>query len=235
MEEPEYKLGPEPPSMAWLLTFADLISLLLTFFILLYSMKTIDAQDWEAITGAFDSTFSIEDPIIETNPNQVNTIEKIDSMKGDNLDYIASILRTRFSHDPILTATEVKRNRAEDTLILNLPSKLLFNSGSAKMKEEGVDTMVNLGDLLLNMDNKIEVAGHTDPNPINTAEFPTNWELSAVRALKVAKALKAQGITSDIPAVAYGDTRFYLLDANKSVLERYKEARRVEIIIYGKR
>lgn len=235
MEEPEYKLGPEPPSMAWLLTFADLISLLLTFFILLYSMKAIKPQEWESLRGAFDSTFSIKEEIVETKPNKTDTIEKLDSLVADNLDYLASILKTRFHGDEVLKATEVNRDIELDTLILNLPSKLLFDPGSATMKDIGRETMANLGDLLRHVDNRIEVAGHTDPNPINTDDFPTNWELSAVRALRVAEALAEQGMESLIPAVAYSDTRFHLLDKNKSVLERYKEARRVEIIIHGKK
>jgi chemotaxis protein MotB len=235
MDEPEIKLGPPPPSMAWLLTFADLISLLLTFFILLYSMKVIDAQEWESLRGAFDRTFSVKEEIVETKPNKTDTVEKIDSLKADNLDYLASILKTRFLDDAVLKATEITRDLELDTLILNMPSKLLFDSGSAKMKQSGKETMANLGDLLRHVDNRIEIAGHTDPNPINTSDFPTNWELSAVRALRVAESLKSQGIESNIPAVAYAETRFYLLDNNKSVIQRYQEARRVEIIIHGKK
>jgi chemotaxis protein MotB len=235
MDEPIVKLGPEPPSMKWLLTFADLISLLLTFFILLFSMKVIDAQQWESLRGAFDSTFSVQEVIIDTKPVETDSIEKIDSLKADNLDYLATILKTRFHSDPVLAATEVHRNVVLDTLTLNLPSKLLFDSGSANMKQTGTQTMANLGDLLRHVDNRIEVAGHTDPNPINTSEFPTNWELSAVRALNVAEALMRQGIESYIPAVAYSDTRFHLLDSDKSMIERYQEARRVEIIIHGKK
>lgn len=235
MSEPEIKLGPEPPSMAWLLTFADLISLLLTFFILLYSMKVIDAQEWEALRGAFDSTFSIKEEIIKTKPNQTDTIEKIDSLVADNLDYLSTILKTRFMHDKVLMATDVQRNVEANTLILNIPSKLLFDSGSSSMKKLGKQTMANLGDVLRHVDNQIEVAGHTDPNPINTSTFPTNWELSAVRALRVAEALKHQGVESKIPTVAYANTRFHLLDKNIPSLERYQIARRVEIIIHGKK
>lgn len=234
MNEPEVKLGPAPPSMAWLLTFADLISLLLTFFILLYSMKVIDAQEWESLRGAFDSTFNVKEEIVETKPDKVDTIEKLDSMRGDNLDYLATILQTRFHHDPVLKATQVLRDQQLDTLTLNLPSKLVFTAGSAEMSDKGKETMANLGDLLRHMDNRIEIAGHTDPNPINTVQFPTNWELSAIRALRVAEALKAQGIESNIPSVAYADSRFYMLDVNISAIERYQQARRVEVIIHGK-
>lgn len=223
----------EKPSMDWLLTFADLVSLLITFFVLLYSMKVVETQQWEALKGSFSGVFSIREKVIDINPTQDATVEKIDPFKADNLDYINTLLNTRFHANEVLKQAKIEKIDQGTKLVISLPTNILFDPGATEVNEDGASSLAEFGDALRHLDNRIEVAGHTDPFPTNSEEFPTNWELAMVRAIRVATILKEQGIESHITAVSFAHSRFDELDRMKPLDERYEEARRVEIIIFN--
>lgn len=223
----------QKPSMDWLLTFADLISLLITFFVLLYSMKVVETQKWEELKGSFSGVFSLQEQIIHSKPNQNLAIEQINPFKADNLDYINTLLHTRFRQNEVLKQATIVKDTKEDKLVISLPTSILFDPGAIKVNAEGEASLAEFGDALRHLDNRIEVAGHTDPFPTNTEAFPTNWELAMVRAIRVADIIQAQGIEGFITTVSYAHSRFGELDKMKSLEERYEEARRVEISIFG--
>lgn len=225
---------PEPPSMAWLLTFADLVSLLITFFVLLYSMKVTDAQKWEEIKGSFDGVFSVKEPIFDTQPDRSTTVEKIDPLAADNLDYIYNILERDFKKSEFLSKSELEVDRERQILKVVLPSATIFASGNAQMINAGQGTLQELGDMLRHFDNRIEVAGHTDPLPVGSnSPYPTNWELAMMRSIRVAKMLEEQGIMGPIEVVSYGSGQYSKLDYRIPRAERMKMSRRVEIIIHS--
>ena len=92
MSDEDEGMNPEPPSMDWLLTFADLVSLLITFFVLLYSMKVVDVQKWDELKGSFSGVFSIREPIYKVSPDKDTSVEKIDPLKSDSLEYVEKLL-----------------------------------------------------------------------------------------------------------------------------------------------
>lgn len=229
----EEEIKTEKPNMDWLLTFADLISLLICFFVLLYSMKVVDTQKWDELKGSFSGVFSIREPIFHVKPNQDSAVEKIDPFKADNLDYINTLLNTRFKQNAVLNQASIQKDADTNSLIISLPTNVLFEAGSVTVKDEGVMSLAEFGDSLRHLDNRIEIAGHTDPFPTNTSDFPTNWELAMVRAINVANVLQDQGIEGRIATISYGHSRFHEVSKMKSLEERYEDARRVEIIIHG--
>ena len=83
------------------------------------------------------------------------------------------------------------------------------------------------------MDNRIVVAVHTDPTHTATKQFPSNWELTMIRAIRVAEIMEAQGIVKSIVTTAEGASHFDEIAPNLPIAERYKLARRIEIILYG--
>ena len=224
---------PAAPGMAWLLTFADLVSLMLTFFILLYSMKVIDAKKWESLRGAMNDTFNVQEPIVELKPDQRHSIEKFDPIRADGLFYVRNLLQTRFAANELLKNASLRHDRDRDTLVISLPSQLLFNSGDDTLRAEGAAALAALGDSLRHLDNTIEIAGHTDPNPIATAKFPSNWELSVMRGVRVMETLRAQGVNQNMQVMGFGASRFEDTPTETGLLERYARARRVDIIIHG--
>ena len=223
----------EPPNMAWMLTFADLVSLLITFFVLLYSMKDVNETKWNELTGTFQNVFEIRKKVMDARPDNYKSVESIDNIQSDNLIYIQQVLSTRFQDDPVLRNVTSEPVEGKDALAISLPSNLLFDSGSVVMKEIGAKAIRRLGDILRHLDNRVEVGGHTDPLPISTLEFPTNWELAMLRAMTVARVLQQQGVGENIMAVSYGDSRFNQIDPYLSEVERYQRSRRVDIIVFG--
>ena len=226
-KNPRLKNG--PPSDAWLITFADLVSLLITFFVLLFSMKNIDAQRWQDIRGALSGALSFEE-LTQKNVDTDN-IETITLIQADNLAYLKAILEQRFKSDATLREASLTLNPLGDELRISVPSRLLFKTGSATLVPQGDDAIGRLGDMLRNIDNSIVVAGHTDPVPIQGGVYETNWELSMLRAVGVLKKLRATGVVSPMQALGYADSRFDMIQSDLPVTMRYLKARRVEIII----
>ena len=233
MSDDDDVVKPDKPSMDWLLTFADLVSLLITFFVLLYSMKVIDTQRWDEMKGSFSGVFSIREAIVFHQPDKTTTVEKVDSATADNLDYIQSLMMKRFKENKVLQFAAMDRNYELDRLTITLPSSILFESGGVELKKEGQEAMLLLGEVMLYLDNRIEVGGHTDPYPISNIAYPTNWELAMVRSIRVAENLESQGVPGPIVAVSYAASRFDQLDETLKSAERYEKARRVDLIIHG--
>ncbi|MGB5524961.1 MAG: flagellar motor protein MotB, partial [Polyangiales bacterium] len=94
-------------------------------------------------------------------------------------------------------------------MVIELPEAVLFASGSAKLKTEGVRVLAELGPVLASIKGReFQVGGHTDNKPIRTKRFPSNWELSGARALDVGKLLVEYGVPANrLSAAAYGDTQ----------------------------
>ena len=225
---------PEPPNMAWLLTFADLVSLLITFFVLLYSMKTVDQSQWDILRGALEGVFADEEAVVVIHPEEFKSVDTIQSFPADSLPYLENVLKTEFRLDPVLGNMRTEYDTVQDILTLSLPSSLLFQEGDANLQRAGRVAMIKLADKLRHLDNRIHVAGHTDPSPPKDEDIPTNWELAMLRAIDVVQLFYERGVSQNVPAFSYGDSRFEDEDSQLfSTAERYMRARRVDVLIYG--
>lgn len=115
-------------------------------------------------------------------------------------------------------------------IVITIPDQVLFNSGEAAVRPEALRFLEGLGAAILELDRHTRVEGHTDNVPIRTAQFPSNWELSAARAVMVVRVLsELYGVPADhLAAVGHADTR--PVTANLDAKQRAKN-RRVEVII----
>lgn len=115
-------------------------------------------------------------------------------------------------------------------IVLTLPDTVLFRSGESVLRPEARPFLQAVGEVLIELDRHVRVEGHTDNVPISTAQFPSNWELSATRAVTVVRALSEQyGVqTNRLTAVGHADSRF--LTDNLTPEHRAKN-RRVEIVV----
>jgi chemotaxis protein MotB len=224
---------PEPPDMAWLLTFADLVSLLITFFVLLYSMKVVDESRWDVLKGALSGVFAREEAVVVIHPEEFDSSQVLTQFPADSLPYLENVLKVEFKNDPVLGALGTVYNPGEDSLTLSIPSTMLFETGEIRLKREGRIAIIKLADKLRHLDNRIHVEGHSDPAPFGREDVPTNWELAMLRAIMVAQVLHERGVQRNVPAFSYGDSRFGKIDSNLPEAERYTRARRVDIVIYG--
>lgn len=225
--------NPSSGQPAWLVTFADLLSLLLTFFVMLFSTLTMDTQKFDKIRGSLKDVFQSVAPLAVSAGLEESAPSEITLAPADNLDYIRSVLQQRFHHDPLLASSRLVRNTQHNTLNVMMPSQLLFAPGSATLTPEGADVVQHIASLLANLDNGVEVSGHTDAAPIQTDTFPSNWELSLARAQTVANILRAKGVLGSLTATGYANSRMNHIDPALSTPERDDAARRVELVIHG--
>jgi chemotaxis protein MotB len=227
----EDSLMQEPPKAnnAWMVIFADLTALLLTFFVLLFSMSSINVAEWEEVITAFSSKLG---PNFESDQGQEGSTLGVETTfvpKAVDLDYLNNILTSKLSNDPVLGRATIRR--LEDRMVISLPSDALFQPSSALLTEQALGAVRLLGDALLVVGNRIDVAGHTDPRPISTWEYPSNWELSLARAVSVAASFRQAGYSSPVTAIGYGDSRYDEIPEHLEEGEKLLKARRVDIII----
>ena len=109
----------------------------------------------------------------------------------------------------MIDSGKLKVRIVRNKMVIELPEAVLFASGSAKLKTEGVRVLAELGPVLASIKGReFQVGGHTDNKPIRTKRFPSNWELSGARSLDVGKLLAEYGVPANrLSAAAYGDTQ----------------------------
>ena len=220
-------------SKAWLVTFTDLVSLLLTFFVLLFSMSNVKVSEWENIIDSLSRTLApTPEKVIKARTATFN-IGTVFRKRAINLDYLASVIREGITDVEALKGTHVQL--MEDRLIVALPGDLLFAPGRADMAESAREAIFIIGGMLRNIGNEIGVNGHTDPAaPAKRAPgeggYESNWELSTARAAAIANALRQAGYPDEIIAFGYAGSRFKQLPKLPDAARRAL-ARRVDVVI----
>lgn len=211
----------------WLLTYADLITLLLGLFVILYAMSKIDAGKYAEIAAALGGVFGsnsgkmivaqgsrgvlqVPIPIV---PKEHQEVEKeVEAALQQNL------------RSGLITLSTNERG-----LTVHVAEELGFSSGSADPKPDMLLVLDTLVAILQRLPRDIRVEGHTDDVPINTPVFRSNWHLSVARAVNVAYYLVDQGLNPEKVSVAgYGE--FHPLVPNSNEANRAKN-RRVDIVI----
>ncbi len=199
-------------SERWLLTYSDLITLLMVLFVVLYASSNVDKQKYKQISNSFKQAFSIGDAPgainetgEETNENSIvndavmGESEKLDTAKS-KVDELIKEYNLEGS-----VSTQIQ----ERGLIISFNDNVFFNSGDATIKNEYKQKLISISKILNNIDNYIRVEGNTDNVAINTENFHSNWQLSAIRAANVVELLVKEGnISSDkLSAIGYGEYR----------------------------
>ncbi|MGN9161365.1 OmpA family protein [Clostridium sulfidigenes] len=175
----------------WLATYADTVTLLLTFFVLLYSLSTIDSQKFQQIAVAMQSAFSgkADRSILEFNSSSGDvpivgkpeiTVEDI--QENEDLEILEDVLTYIKEND---LENDVQIYEDEKGLNIQMKDSVLFDTGKAELRSESKNVLDKVSDLIGKVDNKIIIEGHTDNVPINTPAMPNNWHLSSERALSV--------------------------------------------------
>jgi len=220
---------PKRNANAWMLTFTDLVSLMLTFFVLLFSMSNVKIDEWENVIDSLSQTLNPEREEITSVSTATHNIETAFRKRAINLDYLTSVLKETIEGDALLGATQFML--LEDRLVMALPGDLLFQPGQAVMTERAEEALFQLGGILRNIGNQIGVNGHSDPSPVTGGVFASNWELSMARAGAVANALTQAGYEDPIVSFGYSNSRYAQLpDLPED--RRLAIGRRVDLVIF---
>lgn len=219
----------------WLLSYADFITLLMIFFIIMYSMSEMDKSKYNELASAFsvemggggtgilkggngttDTETSVADKVVTEEQKQEEVKESIDAY-----------IDTSELNDSVTTSIE------ERGLVLSFNDALFFDSGNAEIKVDQIEKFADIGELLNQpalKDSFIRVEGYTDSVPVSNPQYKSNWDLSALRASNVAQIIiKDSGIDPKrVSVVGYGE---YRPKADNKTKEGRLENRRVDILI----
>lgn len=253
-EDPPKGLAP------WYATFGDLMNLLLCFFVLLFSMSTIDAEKFEQLAASLASSMSVlpngasaigDGVLVSNGVSQLNELaeyvnnmgyeaeeqeedEAIEEVKKEQLaetEKIAEEIEEFAGKNNIEQQLDVEFNGQYVSLTLN--GALLFESGSAEIKEESKPILDKVAMILTKYrDHTIEIEGHTDNVPIHTSKFNDNNELSSFRALSVFNYL-LEVSDLDPATLKHSGRGEYVPVADNSTAEGRMRNRRVEIKIHS--
>ena len=218
----------------WLLTYADLITLLLAFFIVMYSMSRIDAKKFGAISSALSGALSGQQLALREH----EIFAKLQEEEGGG-PFDTS--RLRLMRDELQQIVEdadlgeaVSSEVTERGLVIHIMEGALFEDAKADLTEGARAVLRVVGDKIRDSGNHVRVEGHTDPRPINTSRFPSNWELSTARATSVLRFMvDSLGVDPGrISALGFGEFRPLVPNDSPGQMA---QNRRVDIVILSKK
>lgn len=210
----------------WLITYADLITLLLIFFIVMYSMSMVDAKKFEQVAASLMSALSGRGPEILDYPGP----SIIEGMSGEQLQMETIREQLQEYIDQNNLGANIQLYQQERGLVISLSDTVLFESGRAELTPQAQDIMRKVGVSLAPISNYIRIEGHTDNLPINNAQFPSNWELSAMRATNVLRFLVREADLNPARLSESGYGEYRPIADNNSEAGRALN-RRVDIVI----
>lgn len=217
----------------WLVTFADLVALLIAFFVMMFATQKVDAGKWEAITEALSRRLNPDQTVMIARPLADRNVERLSPERAINLDYLEAIVRDKTRIQPELAGLSIQRY--EDRVVIALPAELLFEPGKAGAKIKARPILFALAGTLGLIGNRIEVIGHADPRPLGKSHFSSNWELSIARSVTVANELRRAGYDRPLTPSGYGASTYRELPAGLAKSERSAVSRRVDIVIWPTR
>jgi len=187
--------GPETAGgLRWLITYADMITLLLGVFILLASSSQTSGKAQEDVIEAFQKIFSIVDKkgsesgILESPKLPHHRETKVTSIASKPRENQLKALVKGFANESPQRRPVIERS--DRGTIIRFRDVIFFDPGNAELKKEAYPTLERLAKILEQIPNNIIIEGHTDPRPIETTQFPSNWDLSVMRAAAVARYLR---------------------------------------------
>lgn len=212
----------------WMTTFSDLMSLLLTFFILLYSMSSVSAEKFNEASNSVQLAFGGGDSLIEGNTisdtGTETSEETVDPELVKMYNEVVQFLETK----EIASQASVEYDK--DGIYVNIQESILFGSGSAIIADSGKNTLNSLGELIQEFENDVVIEGYTDNVPMHNANFSSNWELSTGRAISVLRYLSEDRKVDPTRLSAKGYGEYHPTVPNNSEENRAKN-RRVNIVL----
>ncbi|THI89560.1 MAG: flagellar motor protein MotD [Nitrospira sp. CG24A] len=219
----------------WLVSYADFITLLFAFFVVMYSISSVNEGKFRTVS---DSIKAALNPIVSPanvavpftiGQNKAVTVNPtIDTVKEPAVRRLREIMRS-LKNETKVDIIQMKE-LANGDIVLTLPDTVLFRAGEAVLRSEARPFIQAISEVLIELDRHVRVEGHTDSVPISTVQFPSNWELSATRAVTVVRTLSEQyGLQGDhLTAVGHADSRPV---ADNLTPENRAKNRRVEIVV----
>ncbi len=218
----------------WLVSYADFITLLFAFFVVMYSISTVRDGSYRVVSNSIVQAFN--NPRLSLDPVQVgepvrSPVRLVEGasdtpaasvfipyradliprdgdggmgVAGGSLEAIAGVVEQRVAD--LIEDRTVAVRRSDDWVEIQIQATVLFPSGSRVLLSGAVPVLLNFADILRQVPNAVTVEGYTDDRPIRNAQFSSNWDLSASRAASVVRLFEANGIDpSRLSATGHGE------------------------------
>ncbi len=236
----------------WLVSYADFVTLLFAFFVVMYSISSVNNEKYEMLSDAIEGAFlgghkvqvikhpiEVEQelttikPIILENPS-TEELQKKQQLSDEILKERRELqlISEQFEDvlQPYVENDLVNVKRHDFWIELEMNSELLFLSGEAELSRKAIPVLKKIAEVVRLIPNVINVEGHTDNVPIDTVEFPSNWDLSSARATAVVREFEAYNIPPKrLSAIGYGE--FQPIADNNTAEGRFKNRRVVLVLM----
>jgi chemotaxis protein MotB len=233
----------------WLVSYADFITLLFAFFVVMYAISSVNEGKYRVMSDSLINAFKdpqstdklIEmstkhpemlagtgKPIGKTVPQPRQTPDTPERTKAaESMKKVAkNVLQAM---QPLIQDGQVRVTQSPRGITVEINASVLFKSGEAVLQPQSTEALAAVAQVLAQVENPIQVEGHTDNIPINSPSFPSNWELSSSRAGSVVRLFSERGVPSArMMAIGYADNR--PVDTNATVDGRSRN-RRVNVLI----
>jgi len=236
----------------WLVSYADFITLLFAFFVVMYAISSVNEGKYKvlsnSLTNAFNNTTAAPggqplaviqgappiavQPVFKADklPEQVKAEEKKVQDRQRMKNVANNIMEAL---QPLVAQGKVRLLETSRGVTIEINDSILFPAGQSKLQPASSSAMGAIAQVLASTDFPITIEGHTDNVPISTPQFPSNWELSAMRATTVLRLFNDSGVGAErLTAIGYGETR--PLETNTTIEGRARN-RRVSILIDSNR
>jgi len=216
----------------WLVSYADFVTLLFAFFVVMYASSQVDQRKAGRLSVAIESAFQqlgiFQSEEAKAGKTALHTSGRRATAQQENLGVIRGQLESALA--PEIKHGEAALHLEPDGLVISLREAGFFDSGSAVMKAQGEDAFRRVAEILETHTYALRIEGHTDPVPIHTARFASNWELSTARATELIKILIERYNIPPGRLSAAGYAEFHPVANNDSNKGRQLN-RRVDVVI----
>jgi len=229
----------EEGSPAWMATFADLVTLLMCFFVLLFAMSTTQQETYKELTQSLRSALGAQtipeagtreglqmNPVPSEEPTDTQQIDELGGMIQKEMDEIISEVKELVMFNKLGGMVSV--TQTDTGVVITMTDLLLFRKGGVRLAPKGQDILEKVAFVLAKFAYHIKVRGHTDNQPMRSVQFPSNWELSGARAGAVVRLLVKHGVDPNLTS-AEGYAGYHPVATNDTE-EGRAHNRRVEIV-----
>ena len=233
----------------WLVSYADFITLLFAFFVVMYAISSVNEGKYRVLSDSISSAFrnipgSTSGAMVQVNPSVPTPVSipfrkpQVTNLKTDvTREKNRQLLRNKAKEinealAPLVQQGQVRITEGALGITVEINASVLFDSGEARLQIPAIRAISAVGQILATTDFPITVEGHTDNAPINTPLFPSNWELSGARAASVVRLFVDTGVDPRrLAATGYADQRPM---ADNATTEGRQRNRRVAINMESK-
>lgn len=219
----------------WLIPYADMLTLLLALFIVMFAMSQVDKEKLKRVSEQFSVIFTNGSGLLENEGTNIipaedsgSTNEADNVIEDDKMNSIKNLLEQKIQSDGYGDKVKIALNK--EGLEITIQDAVLFNSGDAAILNKISPLLLQISDMIKNLDNNIKIVGHTDNVPISNEKFRSNWDLSAMRAINVMNFMVSTGGMNPekLSIQAYGE---YRPKFDNSTEDGRARNRRVEIFV----